>query len=56
MDGDELTMWELSEHQPLWDLTQRVSPVCPEACAVGKFILCYLWQCFYSPNTLQTGW
>lgn len=29
MDGDELSLWELaglSEHQPLWDLTQRVSP------------------------------
>lgn len=56
MDGDELSMWELSEHLPLWDLMQRVPPVCPEVCAVGKFILHYHWQCFSSPDTFQTGW
>lgn len=58
-DVDELSMWELaglSEHLPVWDLTQRVPPMCPEVCAVGKFILHCHWQCSYSPSTFQTGW
>lgn len=59
MDVDELSMWELaglSEHLPLWNLTQRVPLLCPKVCVVGKFILHCHWQCFYFPNTFQTDW
>lgn len=59
LDVDELSMWELaglSEHLPLWGLTQRVPPVCPEVRAVGKFIVHYHWQCFCSPDIFQTVW